>query len=68
MTVSATAAQAEKENAEAHAALRALWAQAELPAGECDAVHLPGQDPVVESSFRVAAALQAGIGAGRARR
>ena len=61
MTVSASTA--DLQNAVAHSALRELWTQAGLPRAALERVHLPGTDPVVESSFRVGAALQASIAA-----
>ena len=40
-------------------ALAALWSEAALPRDALKRAQLPGADPVVPSSFRVAAALQA---------
>jgi hypothetical protein len=44
-------------------ALAALWSDAALPADALRRVTLPGGDPVVPSSFRIATALQASLGA-----
>lgn len=61
MTVSASADLS--RNPAAQEALRALWSEAGLPQAALERVRLPGGDPVVESSFRVATAMQTGIAA-----
>jgi len=44
-------------------ALRALWLGAGLPAQALDHIDLPGHEPVLSSSFAVASAAQASLGA-----
>jgi crotonobetainyl-CoA:carnitine CoA-transferase CaiB-like acyl-CoA transferase len=53
---------AHPHNRVAHEALAALWRHAALPDEALANVALPGGDPVLASSFRVATALQAAIG------
>jgi len=47
----------------AHRALAALWQLAGLPAKALDSADLPGTEPVLPSSFAVATAAQASLGA-----
>ena len=56
-------------NPHAHAVLRALWQAAQLPAAALSSVQLtggPGDPPVMPSSFAVATAAQASLGAAAA--
>ncbi len=50
-------------NPDASAALRRLWQAAGLPEAALSQIQLPGQQPVMPSSFAVATAAQASLGA-----
>ena len=53
-------------NPDATATLRTLWLAAGLPEAALAQVHLPGSQPVLPSSFAVATAAQASLGAAAA--